>query len=157
MPKPEYDRKDWEIMRLLRDNARMTTTDIANRVGLSKQAVSERIKRLKDEKGIIRRFIADIDPLKVGLTTAAITFIEIDPKYDIDEIATELSKIGGVESIWFTATEKWWLAMLLRCKDNEEYTQKSVIISQTKGVKSHYGVILTKEWMPPKPIEPPEP
>lgn len=60
MTKPEIDDTDREILRHLTENARHPYTSIAEAVNLSAQAVSGRIRQLKQE-GVIRRFTVDLD------------------------------------------------------------------------------------------------
>lgn len=54
------DDTDREILRLLMEDARRSYSDIADAVGLSAPAVSDRVDRLQ-EVGLIRRFTLDID------------------------------------------------------------------------------------------------
>ena len=58
------DKKDFEILRLLQDNAKLTVRDIAARIFLSPTPTHERIKRL-EENGIIRQYVALLDNQKV--------------------------------------------------------------------------------------------
>lgn len=58
--KRNLDEIDLEIVRLLADDARRPFNDIADRVGLSPPAVSDRVDRLR-EQGVIQRFTIDID------------------------------------------------------------------------------------------------
>ena len=48
----EVDGKSWLILQALQDNARQSLTELAQTVGLSVPAVSERVKRL-EEAGVI--------------------------------------------------------------------------------------------------------
>lgn len=56
----ELDETDLEILQLLLANARRPYSEIADAVGLSAPAVSDRVARLQ-EVGIIHRFTLDID------------------------------------------------------------------------------------------------
>ena len=55
------DEKDNHIISLLRENGRMSYSDIGAEVGLSRVAVATRVKAL-EEKGIIRGYTTVIDP-----------------------------------------------------------------------------------------------
>jgi Lrp/AsnC family leucine-responsive transcriptional regulator len=70
----DIDRIDRRILALLQDDARMATVDLAERVGLSPTATTERLKRLHRE-GVIRGATIRIDPAKVG--RAFLVFIEV--------------------------------------------------------------------------------
>ncbi|WP_245180805.1 Lrp/AsnC family transcriptional regulator [Haloarcula amylovorans] len=56
----DLDETDLEILQLLMSNARRPYSDIADIVGLSAPAVSDRVARLQ-EMGIINRFTLDVD------------------------------------------------------------------------------------------------
>ena len=65
--------KDKKILYELEKNARVTISDIAKKVGLSKQLVSYKIKRLEEER-IIEGYHAIIDTSKLGYTTYRVYF-----------------------------------------------------------------------------------
>jgi Lrp/AsnC family leucine-responsive transcriptional regulator len=69
----EFDRK---ILSILRRDGRITFTDLAQRVGLSKTPCQQRVRRLVD-KGVITGFAAIIDPAKVGLDHVAFTEVKL--------------------------------------------------------------------------------
>ena len=56
------DEKDNRIVLMLRENARLSYSEIGEAVGLSRVAVKNRVKAL-EEHGIIKGYHADIDPL----------------------------------------------------------------------------------------------
>lgn len=59
------DKIDIEILRILQENSRLTTKEIASRVNLSTTPVFERIKRL-EESGYIKKYIALLDAGKLN-------------------------------------------------------------------------------------------
>ena len=59
------DKTDLQILRILQDNSRLTTKEIAARVHLSTTPVFERMKRLENE-GYIRKYVAVLDAGKLG-------------------------------------------------------------------------------------------
>lgn len=65
---------DRKIIEVLRGDGRVTVTELANRVGLSKTPCQIRLKRLIDD-GVIRGFRAVTDPVKLGL--GHIAFAEV--------------------------------------------------------------------------------
>lgn len=56
---------DLKLLRILQNNAKLTTKDIAVRVNLSSTPVYERIKRLEKE-GLIEKYVAIVNAEKVG-------------------------------------------------------------------------------------------
>ena len=68
------DQIDRKIIEVLRGDGRVTVTELASRVGLSKTPCQIRLKRLIDD-GVIRGFRAVTDPVKLGL--GHIAFAEV--------------------------------------------------------------------------------
>ncbi|WP_390902648.1 Lrp/AsnC family transcriptional regulator [Sphingomonas oryzagri] len=69
----EFDRK---IVSALRADGRMTVTDLADRIGLSKTPTQMRLKRLM-EGGVIRGFRAIVDPARLGLDHVAFAEVKL--------------------------------------------------------------------------------
>lgn len=59
------DKTDLQILRILQQNARLTTKELAARVHLSTTPVFERLKRL-ESGGYIKKYIAVLDAAKLG-------------------------------------------------------------------------------------------
>ena len=69
----EFDRK---IIAILGRDGRMTFTELAQHVGLSKTPCQQRVKRLVDS-GLITGFRAIVDPAKLGLDHVAFTEVKL--------------------------------------------------------------------------------
>ena len=69
----EFDRK---ILAILGRDGRITYTDLAKRIGLSKTPCQQRVKRLI-ESGLITGFRAIVDPAKLGLDHVAFTEVKL--------------------------------------------------------------------------------
>ena len=74
MDSSSLDRIDRKILATLQLDGRITTTDLADRVGLSATATAERMKRLTRD-GYILAFTAELDAEKIGL--GLLVFIEV--------------------------------------------------------------------------------
>jgi Lrp/AsnC family leucine-responsive transcriptional regulator len=70
----DLDQIDRSLLRLLQEDGRRTTLDLAGRVGLSPTGTSQRVKRLFRD-GFITAVRAVLDPRKVGRGT--LVFIEV--------------------------------------------------------------------------------
>lgn len=68
------DRYDRAILQVLSTHGRITLTELANRVDLSKTPCQARMKRLESD-GYIRGYRAVLDPERLG--TAHIAFVEV--------------------------------------------------------------------------------
>jgi len=60
------DRIDAKILDVLQEDGRITNLDLAERVGLSSAPCLRRVRALEDS-GVLRRYVALLDPRKVGL------------------------------------------------------------------------------------------
>ena len=70
------DRRNVQLLRLLRDDPRTAMSELARRIGMSAPAVRERIQRL-EEAGVIRGYRMEIDPAALGFPVAV--FIRVRP------------------------------------------------------------------------------
>lgn len=80
------DAMNRKILSLLQDDGRMSTTDLASRIGLSLSSCHRRVKEL-EASGAIERYRAVITPEAVGLTFEALVFVTMG-RTDLDTIAT---------------------------------------------------------------------
>jgi Lrp/AsnC family leucine-responsive transcriptional regulator len=69
----DFDRK---ILSILRRDGRITFTNLAQQVGLSKTPCQQRVRRLV-ERGVITGFAAIVDPAKVGLDHVAFAEVKL--------------------------------------------------------------------------------
>lgn len=72
------DSTDWQLLRELQRDARLSYNELGRRVGLSAPAAAERVRRL-ESAGVITGYGAQIDPAKVGLPLLAIIQLRCDP------------------------------------------------------------------------------
>jgi Lrp/AsnC family transcriptional regulator, leucine-responsive regulatory protein len=77
MPKTdELDTFDLKIIEAVSDNGRISVTDLATKIGLSKTPCNARLKRLVDH-GYILGFRAVINPQKLGLDHVAFAEVKL--------------------------------------------------------------------------------
>ena len=77
MPNREIDDIDRKIIAAVQDDGRITTHELAARVGLSPSPCARRL-RLLEEAGIIKGYTAIIDQTKVGLPVSAFASIKLE-------------------------------------------------------------------------------
>jgi Lrp/AsnC family transcriptional regulator, leucine-responsive regulatory protein len=70
----DLDRFDLAILRELAADGRISATELARRVGLTKSPVQARLKRLEDS-GVITGYRANLDPIRMG--QAHVAFVEV--------------------------------------------------------------------------------
>lgn len=134
----EVDAKSWAILAALQDNARQSLTELAQAVGLSVPAVSERVKRL-EESGVIRGYHAVVAPLKAGYALSALVGITVPQpakKALLDRLAAmpevqECHHVTGVDSYVFRvlARDVQHLELLVSHLNDLGETRTSIILS----------------------------
>jgi DNA-binding Lrp family transcriptional regulator len=70
------DRIDFDLMRLLRKNARMPNKDLAERVGVAPSTALERIRRMRESKALLG-FHAEIAPEAIGIGLQALVAVRL--------------------------------------------------------------------------------
>ena len=99
----KIDLKDRKILYELDLNCRQSNTQIGKKVGLKKDVVSYRIKKLQDE-GVIKNFYAAIDTYKLGYDVFR---IYINFRYVTQELKEEIIKyFVDYKNSWVVASVK---------------------------------------------------
>lgn len=70
------DKTDKQIIRELQKDARISNSDLAERVNLSPTPCLRRVRRLENE-GYIKAYSASLDKAKMGLTISALVFVQL--------------------------------------------------------------------------------
>ena len=92
------DRTDAEILRLLREDARLSWRDLGAAVGLSANAAADRDRRLRNA-GVITGFTALIDPAAGGRHLEALVGVTLARGTDSDEFAIAAARLEPVIEI----------------------------------------------------------
>ena len=112
------DEIDGEILRALGEDARISWRDLGAQVGLSANAVAERVRRLRRD-GVIRGFAALIDPAAGGRTLQALVGVTLAPTTDSDEFSDAAAKLDAVtEILHLTGAPDYQLRVA--CRDTAE-------------------------------------
>lgn len=92
------DELDQKIIQLLVKNARMSYSDIGEKIGISRVAVKARIQALEN-KGIIEEYTTIINPQKISGAVSCYFEIETKPDY-FKEVTDILNKSSIVTQIY---------------------------------------------------------
>lgn len=79
MLKPAPDRTDRKILEALQTDARLTNQQLAEKVALSASPCLRRVRAL-EESGVIRQYVALLDPAKIGLGLLAYVTVKLEKK-----------------------------------------------------------------------------
>jgi Lrp/AsnC family leucine-responsive transcriptional regulator len=114
----DFDRK---IIAVLREDGRITVTDLAQRIGLSKTPCQVRLRRLLDA-GVIRGFTALVDPAKLGLDHVAFAEVKLSDTREaaLKEFNAAVQRIPEVEECHMIASSFDYL-LKVRTPDIRRY------------------------------------
>ncbi len=120
-PDGQIDHIDHKIIAQLRVDGRMTVTELANRIGLSKTPCQIRLRRLIDE-GYIRGFRAVIDPVKLGIGHIAFAEVKLSDTREraLEEFRRAVLLIHEVEECHMIASSFDYL-LKVRTADIRSY------------------------------------
>lgn len=102
------DDTDRAILTILQSAARTANAEIARRVGLAPSAVFERIRRL-EERGVIRGYVADLDPAAVGRGLTAFVAIRAGERSFEGAVGRALAAIPSVQEVHHVAGDDCYL------------------------------------------------
>lgn len=117
----ELDEFDRKILAILGRDGRVTFTELALQVGLSKTPCQQRVKRLVDS-GLIVGFRAIVDPAKVGLDHVAFTEVKLSDTREeaLKEFNAAVRRIPEVEECHMIASSFDYL-LKVRTPDIRRY------------------------------------
>src|SRR5215471_14959063 len=111
------DRTDFEILRILQNNAWTPNKQIADTVGLAPSSCHERIRHLR-ASGVIRGAHAQLEPHAIGLGLEALAFIKLATyrRSAIDHFMRDMASIPEVRSV-FLVNGRYDVILHLAVKD----------------------------------------
>lgn len=117
----ELDSFDRKILAALAEDGRMTVTDLARHVGLSKTPCQIRLRRLIDS-GVILGFRAVTDTAKLGLDHVAFTEVKLSDTREqaLEEFNASVRRIPEVEECHMIASSFDYL-LKVRTADIRRY------------------------------------
>jgi Lrp/AsnC family leucine-responsive transcriptional regulator len=94
---PDIDATDRRILAALQQDGRMTNAELSERVNLSPSACHRRVGQL-EKAGLIRDYVALLEPKKLGLPTTVFVEITLSGQTDevLDAFEREVAKIPDV-------------------------------------------------------------
>ena len=115
----KLDAKDWKILRQLCQNARISHSQLARAVGLSKNAVTYRVERLK-KKGIITKFFAIVDYSKLGYSFYEV-LLKLHIKKEDEPAVIDYFKTNPTISVADRFSGEFNFLLELGCKSSNEF------------------------------------
>ncbi|MED4582984.1 Lrp/AsnC family transcriptional regulator [Brevibacillus choshinensis] len=137
------DRIDEEILRLLKENGRMTSSEISKQVHLSVPAVSERIRKL-EESSVIERFTVKLGREQIGLHLIAFIMVQLEKPEHVDGFrATILQTDSVLECHHMAGSYDYMLKVALPGTRELEQLISETIKQVTGVVKTNTMIVLS--------------
>lgn len=130
------DSIDFQLLKYLMDNGRVTWKEINKKLGLSSPAIAERVRRL-EENGIIKGYSAILDSKQIGLDMTAFISVTLEKPDDRAPFLEKIQRIKEVLECHHIAGDYDFL-LKVRCKNTNDLDR--VITYEIKGIK---GVLKT--------------
>jgi Lrp/AsnC family transcriptional regulator, leucine-responsive regulatory protein len=113
------DPTNLRLLAQLQSDARLSQAELGRRVGLSAPAVAERLARLERE-GVIRGYRAEISPVALGYTLAAVLRIRPAPRQiaKVADVARETAEV--VECHRITGEDCFFMKLHVRSVEHLE-------------------------------------
>ncbi|BFH17312.1 Lrp/AsnC family transcriptional regulator [Paenibacillus dendritiformis] len=98
IPASSLDEIDKMILSALHSNSRISYTDLAKKVNLSRVAVQARVQAMMED-GLLEKFTIVINPEKLGIRVSAFFNVEVEPQY-LMKVAEQLANEPCVTSLY---------------------------------------------------------
>lgn len=137
------DRIDRELVTLLARDGRLSWRELAEAVHLSPNAVSERVRRLR-ESGVIRHIRAQVDPVALGRTLEAQIEVKLDAATAALDFENALRHVPQILSA-VLMTGSFDYAIRVACESREELMQVTELLRRHAGVRETYTRMVLRE------------
>lgn len=115
------DKLDIAILNELQEDGRITSAELAERVGLSASAALRRVRRLEDS-GVIDRYVMLLDPTAIGRSVSVFVEVSLDSQAEelLDEFEAAIAATPEVMSCHLMAGNADYLVHVV-CVDVADY------------------------------------
>lgn len=137
------DESDQKIVRLLIENARVSYSDLGDKIGLSRVAVKARIQAL-EQRGIIEEYTTVINPQKISGAVSCYFEIETTPG-SLSEVIDILNRSDTVTQIYrVTGRDKLHVHAVAASGEEMETFLHAVIDTLPGVVNCSCNIILSR-------------
>lgn len=135
---------DRRIIDLLREDGRMSYTDLGRAVGLSTSAVHQRVRRL-EERGVITGYSASVDASQLGAPlTAFVSVTPLDHRAP-DDVPQRLRGIEGIDACYSVAGDSNYL-LRVRVATPQALEGLLASVRQQAEVSTRTTIVLSTPW-----------
>lgn len=137
----ELDEVDRKILRELQSDARGSFRGIGKKVGVSEATVFVRVRKLQ-EKGVLKGFMAIVDPKAVGKSVTAIMLIRARPR-SFPRILEALKKFDDIYEI-YDVTGQYYSILKIRTVSTGQLSQIIDEVGMVEGVEGTETIIVLR-------------
>ncbi|HPB73527.1 MAG TPA: Lrp/AsnC family transcriptional regulator [Phycicoccus sp.] len=138
------EKTDRRIVDLLREDGRMSFTDLGRELGLSTSAVHQRVRRL-EERGAIKGYAARLDYAQTGLPlTAFISITPLDPGAP-DDVPDRLRHLPQIEECHSVAGDMSYV-LKVRVAEPSALEELIAAVRAAANVTTRTTVVLSTPW-----------
>ncbi len=138
------DDVDRKILSILQKNSRTPLREISREVNLAESTIYERIKKLKERGGVIKKFTVILDPDSLGFGILAFILIKAKAgKYST--VASELKKYPPEIVEVYETTGDYDMLVKIRTRGSEELNDfLDRIGGEIEGVEATHTMVVLK-------------
>lgn len=133
----KFDEIDRRILRALQRDGRMQNSELAKEIGLSPSPCLRRV-RLLEEAGVIDRYVAVLNPAKVGkgLTLFARIWLKAQDEDTIEHFIAEVGKLPEVVECYLMLGDCDVMVRVVAADISDYRRFQSEHLSRIKGVQN---------------------
>jgi len=110
------DHIDYQILKILQSDGRISNVELARQVGLAPSGVLERVRRL-EKRGIIKGYEVRLNSTELDFGLIAFMAIRTSEPVGVTDLGRELAQIPEIQEVHHLAGEDCYL-IKLRVRDN---------------------------------------
>ncbi len=137
----ELDEIDRKILSGLQKDARISFKKIAEETAVSEATIFVRVKKMQ-ERGVIKSFMAVVDPTTIGKPLTAIMLVKAQPK-GLPRLLDALKKLDDIYEI-YDVTGQYYSILKIRTSGTEQLSKIIDEIGQIEGVAGTETVIVLR-------------
>lgn len=122
------DAIDWQILRVLQDDGRITNIELARKVGISPPPCLRRVRAL-EKAGIIKGYAALVDQTALGFGVTAFAMVKLQSQAEADLVAFE-TRVEGWPMVRKCSMLSGEVDFLLRCVAPDLASFQSFVIHE---------------------------
>jgi len=135
----KIDDLDLRIIRSLREDARQSFRDLAEKLGVAEGTIYNRVNKLKEED-ILKRFLVDIDYSKLGYDLAAVIGI-ISKGGHLSELEKDLAKEKSITAV-YDVTGEYDAVVIAKFKDRSELNSLVKRMNSMEYIERTYTMVV---------------